>query len=209
MQSLGKQGTPRPSSLVYNTNEEDEDIGDPPHPYKVTYCSSMDHHHGKEDVPPNPPHPNKCPISPQEIEEMAGVTRTADILVVAVGYPELVTDTWVKPGAVVLDVGINIIDNGDTSTMYDQGSSSLSYPESSAGLNTCTQPLDSTGSNSDSSGHPFHVVGDVNFALVSKKASAITPVPGGVGPMTIAALLSNTIHSAAWKLGVRLPGKTC
>jgi 5,10-methylene-tetrahydrofolate dehydrogenase/methenyl tetrahydrofolate cyclohydrolase len=96
------------------------------------------------------------------------VCRTADILVVAVGHPELVTGDWVKPGAVVLDVGINV---------RDQGTKKV---------------------------HKHKLVGDVHFAQVSKVASAITPVPGGVGPMTIAALLHNTLeaakrHADIWK----------
>lgn len=81
--------------------------------------------------------------------DLAGVCRTADILVAAVGVPGLVQDSWVKPGAIVIDVGINRLPSGKLG-------------------------------------------GDVNFETVSKVASAITPVPGGVGPMTVAMLMSNT-----------------
>lgn len=91
--------------------------------------------------------------------DIAPFTRTADILVVAVGKPGLVTADMVKPGAVVIDVGI----------------SRLPDP-------------------SDPRGH--RIVGDVDFDGVRHVASAITPVPGGVGPMTIAMLLVNTVKAA-------------
>ncbi len=84
--------------------------------------------------------------------ELASVCARADILIVAVGQPELVRADWVKPGAVVIDVGMNRLDSG--------------------------------------------LVGDVDFAGVAEVARAITPVPGGVGPMTIACLLRNTLIAA-------------
>jgi methylenetetrahydrofolate dehydrogenase (NADP+)/methenyltetrahydrofolate cyclohydrolase len=84
--------------------------------------------------------------------DLAGVCRRADILIAAVGRPELVRAEWVKPGAVVIDVGMNRLESG--------------------------------------------LVGDVDFAGVSEVARAITPVPGGVGPMTIACLLRNTLIAA-------------
>ncbi|MGH8030241.1 MAG: bifunctional methylenetetrahydrofolate dehydrogenase/methenyltetrahydrofolate cyclohydrolase, partial [Arenimonas sp.] len=77
----------------------------------------------------------------------------ADILVVAVGRPELVPGEWVKPSAVVIDVGINRMDDG-------------------------------------------RLVGDVGFAAAAERASWITPVPGGVGPMTVATLMQNTLEAA-------------
>lgn len=86
------------------------------------------------------------------------VTRTGDILVVAIGNANFVSGDMVKPGAVVIDVGIN------------------SIPDPAFGKNK--------------------IVGDVDFEQVSKIASAVTPVPGGVGPMTIAMLLHNTIKAA-------------
>jgi len=92
----------------------------------------------------------------RNIEEM---TKQADIVVAAVGRPLMVKKDWVKPGAIVIDVGINRIDNPDK-----PGKTKL--------------------------------VGDVDCAEVSKIASAITPVPGGVGPMTIACLLKNTVDAA-------------
>ena len=80
------------------------------------------------------------------------LTRAADILVVAVGRPEMITGEDVKPGAVVVDVGINRTEDG--------------------------------------------LVGDVHFESVTEVAGFITPVPGGVGPMTIASLLANTVEAA-------------
>ncbi|RLT44080.1 MAG: bifunctional methylenetetrahydrofolate dehydrogenase/methenyltetrahydrofolate cyclohydrolase FolD [Chloroflexi bacterium] len=91
--------------------------------------------------------------------DLGAVTREADILVAAMGRARAITADMVKPGAVVIDVGINQID--DTSRK---------------------------------SGH--RLVGDVDFDAVSQVASAITPVPGGVGPMTIAMLLVNTLRAA-------------
>jgi len=79
--------------------------------------------------------------------------RAADILVAAAGKPGLIPGDWIKPGAVVIDVGINRLDDG-------------------------------------------RIVGDVEFATAVTRASAITPVPGGVGPMTVAALMKNTLESA-------------
>jgi len=95
------------------------------------------------------------------------VVRRGDIVVAAVGRPEMVKSDWLKPGAVVIDVGINRI----------------------AG-----------------EGGKSRIVGDVDFADASKVAGAITPVPGGVGPMTIAVLLRNTIVAAHVRAGLEPPG---
>jgi 5,10-methylene-tetrahydrofolate dehydrogenase/methenyl tetrahydrofolate cyclohydrolase len=92
-------------------------------------------------------------------QDLPGVVRSADILVAAVGRAEMVRGDWVKPGAVVIDVGVNAVDDPGT----DKG---------------------------------YRLVGDVAFDEVSQHAAAITPVPGGVGPMTIAMLLRNTMDSA-------------
>jgi len=89
--------------------------------------------------------------------DLPAICRTADILVAAVGIPEMVKGDWVKPGACVIDVGINRID----------------APERGEGKT--------------------RLVGDVDFTAASKVAAHITPVPGGVGPMTIACLLRNTL----------------
>jgi len=87
------------------------------------------------------------------------IIRKADILVAAVGRPEMVKGDWVKPGAVVIDVGINHVEDA-------------SRPKG------------------------YRIVGDVAYDEVAQVASAITPVPGGVGPMTIAMLLKNTLRAA-------------
>ncbi|MDB4544418.1 bifunctional methylenetetrahydrofolate dehydrogenase/methenyltetrahydrofolate cyclohydrolase FolD [Akkermansiaceae bacterium] len=92
-------------------------------------------------------------------KDLPGICRQADIIVAAVGRPEFITSDYVKDGAVVIDVGINRVED----------------PESKKGYRLC---------------------GDVDFANVSPKCSAITPVPGGVGPMTIALLMKNTIKAA-------------
>jgi methylenetetrahydrofolate dehydrogenase (NADP+)/methenyltetrahydrofolate cyclohydrolase len=92
--------------------------------------------------------------------DLPSVCRGADILIAAIGKPEFVKADMVKPGAVVVDVGINRVDD----------------------------PSHAKG---------YRIVGDVAFAAVSQVASKITPVPGGVGPMTIAMLLKNTVRAAA------------
>lgn len=91
-------------------------------------------------------------------KDLADLARTADILVAAVGRPQMVGAEWVKPGATVIDVGINRISDANLGT---------------------TQ-----------------LVGDVDFEAVAPIAGAITPVPGGVGPMTIALLMANTLKAA-------------
>ncbi len=95
--------------------------------------------------------------------DLAAVCREADVLVAAVGRPELLTAEYIRPGAVVLDVGINRV------------------------------PVP---------GEPgkTRLVGDVHFAQAAELAAAITPVPGGLGPMTIACLLENTVHAAELRL---------
>lgn len=92
-------------------------------------------------------------------KNLPDVVRQADVLVAAVGKPEMVRGDWVKPGAVVIDVGINRVDD----------------------------PSNPKG---------YRMVGDVAFDEVKEVAGVITPVPGGVGPMTIAMLLRNTLHGA-------------
>ncbi|MEM1284270.1 MAG: bifunctional methylenetetrahydrofolate dehydrogenase/methenyltetrahydrofolate cyclohydrolase FolD [Pseudomonadota bacterium] len=90
--------------------------------------------------------------------DLSALARTADILVAAVGKPQMVDADWVKPGATVIDVGINRIEDANLGTSQ--------------------------------------LVGDVDFAAVALTAGAITPVPGGVGPMTIAMLMANTLKAA-------------
>jgi len=101
--------------------------------------------------------------------DLALHTRRADILIAAIGRPNFVTAEMVQPGAVVIDVGINRVDDA-----------------------------------SAKSGH--RLVGDVYFEPVRRVASLITPVPGGVGPMTIAMLLRNTVKAASMQAGVALGG---
>ncbi len=98
--------------------------------------------------------------------DLAAHTRRADILIVAAGRPRMVTGDMVKPGAVVVDVGVNRIPD----------------PEAKSGT---------------------RLVGDVDFEAARRVASLITPVPGGVGPMTIAMLLHNTLEAARRQAGVR------
>jgi methylenetetrahydrofolate dehydrogenase (NADP+)/methenyltetrahydrofolate cyclohydrolase len=96
-----------------------------------------------------------CQSKTRDLPELVG---RADVLVAAVGRPEMVKGAWIKPGAVVIDVGMNRMPNGK-------------------------------------------LLGDVEFAAAAERAAAITPVPGGVGPMTIAMLLSNTLASARTRAG--------
>ncbi|MGD8554748.1 MAG: bifunctional methylenetetrahydrofolate dehydrogenase/methenyltetrahydrofolate cyclohydrolase, partial [Anaerolineales bacterium] len=90
---------------------------------------------------------------------LADVCREADILIAAIGRPEMVRGDWVKPGAFVIDVGVNRVDDATRKRGY-------------------------------------RLVGDVAFEEAKEVAAAITPVPGGVGPMTIAMLLANTLRAA-------------
>ena len=108
-------------------------------------------------------------IAHSRTQDVAEECARADILIAAVGRDRMVKGDWVKPGAVVIDVGINRID----------------APEKGEGKT--------------------RLVGDVDFDSAAKVAGAITPVPGGVGPMTIACLLRNTVVAACLQKGVDLP----
>ena len=108
-------------------------------------------------------------IAHSRTKDLPALARTADILVAAVGRPEMVKGDWVKPGATVIDVGINRVP----------------APEKGEGK--------------------YRLVGDVAFDEAAKNAGAITPVPGGVGPMTIALLMANTLVSAYLKAGLKRP----
>ncbi|MXZ81349.1 MAG: bifunctional methylenetetrahydrofolate dehydrogenase/methenyltetrahydrofolate cyclohydrolase FolD [Gammaproteobacteria bacterium] len=105
-------------------------------------------------------------IAHSRTRDLPSVCRQADIVVAAVGAPEMVKGDWIKPGATVIDVGINRI--------------------------------------TDESGNKV-LVGDVEYDAAQKVAGAITPVPGGVGPMTIACLLRNTVIAACRQQGVDVP----
>jgi methylenetetrahydrofolate dehydrogenase (NADP+) / methenyltetrahydrofolate cyclohydrolase len=104
-------------------------------------------------------------IAHSRSKDLASIVRGADLVIAAVGRPEMVKGDWIKPGACVIDVGINRIERD--------------------------------GKNK--------LVGDCDFASCEKVAGSITPVPGGVGPMTIACLLHNTVKAAAAIKGVKTP----
>ncbi|WP_126173923.1 bifunctional methylenetetrahydrofolate dehydrogenase/methenyltetrahydrofolate cyclohydrolase FolD [Altericroceibacterium xinjiangense] len=104
-------------------------------------------------------------IAHSRTKDLPGVVRRADIVVAAVGRPEMVKGDWLKPGAVVIDVGINRIEG---------------------------------------EGGKGKLVGDVDYQEAMQVASAVTPVPGGVGPMTIAVLLRNTLVAAYRQEGIAL-----
>jgi len=105
-------------------------------------------------------------IAHSRTRDLPGECRQADIVIAAVGRPEMVKGDWIKPGATVIDVGINRIENEDGST---------------------------------------RLVGDVEFGTATDVAGAITPVPGGVGPMTIACLLHNTLQQACRLNHIEIP----
>jgi methylenetetrahydrofolate dehydrogenase (NADP+) / methenyltetrahydrofolate cyclohydrolase len=104
-------------------------------------------------------------IAHSKTADLPAMARQADILIAAVGRPEMVTGDWVKQGAIVIDVGINRVPAAEGKTK---------------------------------------LVGDVHYASAAEKAGAITPVPGGVGPMTIACLLENTVRAAKLRRGIAL-----
>lgn len=102
-------------------------------------------------------------IAHSRTADLARAVGAADIVIAAVGQPEMIKGAWIKPGAVVIDVGINRVPG--------------------EGLNKEGKPK-------------TRLVGDVEFSTAAERAAAITPVPGGVGPMTIAMLMSNTLQAA-------------
>ncbi|CAN0486518.1 unnamed protein product, partial [Discosporangium mesarthrocarpum] len=106
-------------------------------------------------------------VAHSRTRDLTDVCRRADILIAAVGRPQMVQGDWIKPGATVIDVGINRID-APTPEKPDR----------------------------------TRLVGDVDFDAAIRVAGAITPVPGGVGPMTIACLLANTVTAACRQRGI-------
>jgi methylenetetrahydrofolate dehydrogenase (NADP+) / methenyltetrahydrofolate cyclohydrolase len=104
-------------------------------------------------------------IAHSKTKDLPGVVRRADLVIAAVGRPEMVKGDWIKPGACVIDVGINRIERGGKAKL----------------------------------------VGDCDYESCAKVAGAITPVPGGVGPMTIACLLHNTVRAACAQKSVPVP----
>jgi methylenetetrahydrofolate dehydrogenase (NADP+) / methenyltetrahydrofolate cyclohydrolase len=113
--------------------------------------------------------------------DLAGICRQADVLVAAVGKPALVTADFVKPGAVVIDVGDNRVESLEAVERL--------YPGD-------------VGRREQVEKKGYTLVGDVDFVAVQKVAGAITPVPGGVGPLTIASLLENTVKAARRRRGL-------
>jgi methylenetetrahydrofolate dehydrogenase (NADP+)/methenyltetrahydrofolate cyclohydrolase len=105
-------------------------------------------------------------IAHSKTDDLPLVCRRADLLVAAIGRPEMIRGDWIKPGATVIDVGINRVPGGNGKS---------------------------------------RIVGDVAYAEAANTAGAITPVPGGVGPMTIACLLLNTLRAACAQKGLPLP----
>jgi methylenetetrahydrofolate dehydrogenase (NADP+)/methenyltetrahydrofolate cyclohydrolase len=103
-------------------------------------------------------------IAHSQTKDLPGVVRAADLVIAAVGRPEMVKRDWIKPGAIVIDVGINRVPG---------------------------------------EGGKTKLVGDVAYAECAEVAGAITPVPGGVGPMTIACLLQNTVEAAKIQRGIK------
>ena len=109
-------------------------------------------------------------IAHSHSRDLPKICKQADILVAAVGHPEMVTGDWIKPGATVIDVGINQV------------------------------------ANPAGTGRKYRLTGDVDFVSVASVAGAITPVPGGVGPMTIACLLRNTLIAGCRRRNIELDG---
>ena len=108
-------------------------------------------------------------IAHSRTRDLAGTVRRADIVVAAVGRPELIRGDWIKPGATVIDVGMNRVPAAEKAAARSR------------------------------------LVGDVAFAEAARVAGAITPVPGGVGPMTIALLMANTFVAACRQKGLPVP----
>ena len=109
-------------------------------------------------------------IAHSRSKNLAEICASADILLAAIGRPLMIKGEWIKPGAIVIDVGINRVANDDPK-----------------------------------SGRTTKLVGDVEFDAAAKRAGAITPVPGGVGPMTIACLLRNTVFAACARKKMAVP----
>ena len=103
-------------------------------------------------------------VAHSRTKDLAAIVRQADIVVAAIGKPRFITADMVKPGAVVIDVGINRVPDASKKTGY-------------------------------------RIVGDVDFDAVAPACEAITPVPGGVGPMTVAMLMKNTLDACARQRG--------
>jgi methylenetetrahydrofolate dehydrogenase (NADP+)/methenyltetrahydrofolate cyclohydrolase len=124
-------------------------------------------------------------ICHSKTRDLPGVCRTADILVAAIGRPGMITRDYVKPGATVLDVGINRIDSADEFKKFYAGNQKREQDFAQKG---------------------FTLIGDVH-PNVAEVAGALTPVPGGVGKLTIAMLMANTVKAAKMRRGAMLMAK--
>ena len=124
-------------------------------------------------------------ICHSKTRDLPAVCRTADILVAAIGRRGMITRDYVKPGATVIDVGINRIDNGDEFKKFFAGNAKREQDFAQKG---------------------FTLIGDVH-PNVAEVAGAVTPVPGGVGKLTIAMLMSNTVKAAKMRRGAALMAK--
>jgi methylenetetrahydrofolate dehydrogenase (NADP+)/methenyltetrahydrofolate cyclohydrolase len=113
--------------------------------------------------------------------DLEAVCREADLLVAAIGRPAMVTADFVRPGAVVVDVGVNRVEDPETVARL--------YPGDE-------------GRQGQVARRGYTLVGDVDFVAVAQVAAAITPVPGGVGPLTIAGLMRNTVRAARLRRGL-------
>jgi methylenetetrahydrofolate dehydrogenase (NADP+) / methenyltetrahydrofolate cyclohydrolase len=124
-------------------------------------------------------------ICHSKTRDLPGVCRTGDILIAAIGRPGMITRDYVKPGATVIDVGINRIDNADEFKKFFSGN---------------------TKREQDFAQKGFTLIGDVH-PNVAEVAGALTPVPGGVGKLTIAMLMANTVKAAKLRRGAALMAK--
>ena len=119
-----------------------------------------------------------------QTRDLAAVCRQADVVVAAIGKPGMITREFIKPGAVVIDVGINKIGGNFLAQHLEMDPSLRSQYEKNRAENK-----------------NYVLTGDVNFHSVAQVASAMTPVPGGVGPLTIAMLMKNTVLAARMHRG--------
>jgi methylenetetrahydrofolate dehydrogenase (NADP+)/methenyltetrahydrofolate cyclohydrolase len=120
-------------------------------------------------------------VGHSKTHDLAAICREADILVAAIGRAAMITDEFIKPGAVVIDVGMNRLDSReDVARIFRNSTEKLAALEKRGSV----------------------LVGDVDPIAMAERASAYTPVPGGVGPLTIAMLMTNTVESAERRAGV-------
>jgi methylenetetrahydrofolate dehydrogenase (NADP+)/methenyltetrahydrofolate cyclohydrolase len=162
-------------------------------------------------------------ICHRQSTDVPSLTRQADIVVSATGHPFLVQESWVKNGAIVVDVGISRLDHTERRSVEHSVENSIDLRNMEVLVSESdTDPPSANTTPSRSKarsdvkenisraelfgqklhgvcGRKRHLVGDVDFEGVSNKASAITPVPGGVGPLTVAFLVSNLWKAAQYR----------